>query len=252
MTRQRDIPSIQYRSPGVLNMTLPQVANNIEYYEVRGAARLVDAYGPVAGVPGFGALPMFRVANGGDFRSPAIHAKKLSIEESNRKLTRMVIDLDDYATPVVVGASYLASDEVTSFLRVAAFDHVTGLFLAEGPIVCVPPYDFFSTKGPIFTVTAKAPNLATGAFPGAVPPDSLPSTVMNFMLPAYTSTISVTNLEAAGGPALFVSFHPGVPPTVVMPTQEISLTGAGSPEFFVASPSGNPYFTVRCAVVNSA
>jgi hypothetical protein len=252
MTRQRDILSIPYRSVGQVNMTLPK-APGIEYYEIRGAARLNDAYGAVAGVPGFGTLPMFRVENGGDFRSKAIQMRKLpAIEESSRNLTRMVIDLDDYATPVAVGASYLPSDEVTAFLRAVAFDHVSGLFLPEGPIVIVPPYDFFSTKEPVFTVTGVAPNLAIGAFPPNIP-DILPLTVMNFMLPAYATTISVVNLDPVlGGIPLFVSFHPGMPPTVVLPGQDISLTGAGSPEFFVAAPNGNPWFTIRVAVVNSA
>lgn len=251
MTRQRDILSVQYRSQGQLNMTLPK-AQGVEYYEIRGAGRLNDAYGGISGVTGFGALPMFRVENGGDFRSKVIQQRRLpAVEESGRKLTRMVIDLDEYATPIVVGASYLPSDEVTTFLRAAAYDPVAGKFLPEGPIVVVPPYDFFSTKEPIFTVTAMAPNLNIGAFPPNLP-DYLPSTVMNFMLPSYSATISIVNLDAPGGSALFVSFHPGAPPTVVMPGAEIGLTGAGSPEFFVAAANGNPWFTIRIAVVNSA
>lgn len=251
MTRQRDILSVPYRSTGLVNMTLPH-APGYEFYEIRGAARLNDAYGAVAGVPGFGTVPMFRVPNGGDFRSKSIQKRRLpAVEESQRRLTRMVIDLDDFATPVNPGASYLPSDEVTAFLRAAPFDPVSGTFLPEGPIVIVPPYDFFSTKEPIFTVTGVAPNMAIGAFPPALP-DSLPLSVMNFMLPAYSTTVSVTNLDPVGGTPLFVSFHPGVPPTVVMPQEDISLTGAGSPEFFVAAPNGNPWFTIRVAVVNSA
>jgi hypothetical protein len=253
MTRQRDIPSNQYRSTGQVNLTLPKSpGNSITHYEVRGAARLNDAYGPVAGVGGFGTLPMFQVPNGGDFRSKAIQMRRLpAIEESSRGLTRAIYDPDDYATPITTTASYLPSDEVTSFIRVAAFDHVSGTFLPEGPIVVIPPYDFFSTKEPIFTLTGKAPNLGIGAFPPNIP-DTLPPTVLNFMLPAYSMTLSVVNLDPVGGVPLFVTFHPGMPPTVVMPGEEIGLTGAGSPEFFIAAPSGNPWFTVRVAVANSA
>lgn len=251
MTRQRDILSIPYRSQGQINMVLPK-APGYEYYEIRGAARLNDAYGAVAGVPGFGTLPMFRVLNGGDFRSKAIQMRRLpAIEESSRNLTRMVYDPDDYATPVIVGASYLPSDEVTAFLRVAPFDQASQTFLPEGPIVIVPPYDFFSTKEPIFTITGVAPNMGIGPFPPNIP-DIMPLSVMNFMLPAYSTTLSVFNLDPIGGTPLFVSFHPGCPPTVVQPQQDISLTGAGSPEFFIGAPNGNPWFTIRVAVVNSA
>lgn len=252
MTRQRDIPSIQYRSQGQINLTLPK-APGIDFYEVRGAARLNDAYGAVAGVPGFGANPMFRIPCGGDFRSKAIQMKRLpAVEESQRGLSRAVYDPDDFATPIVAGATYLPSDEVTAYLRVAAFDRATNAFLPEGPILIVPPYDFFSTKEPIFTLTGVAPNLGIGAFPPNLP-DTLPPSVMNFLLPSYSMTLSIVNLDpVAGGKPIFVGFHPGMPPTVVMPGDEIGLTGAGSPEFFIASPNGNPWFTIRVAVANSA
>ena len=251
MTRQRDISSIQDRGPNQVNLTIP-VQPGIEYFELRGAARLNDAYGNVAGVGGGGALPMMRVLNGGETRSRSVLSRRLpAIEESRRKLSRIVFDPDDFSTPVAPGGSYLPSDDNVTFLRVAPYDPVAGAFLAEGPIVIVPPPDFFSTKEPLFTITGIAPNLNIGAFPPNIV-DVMPPDVLNFMLPAYSTSISLVNLDPVGGKTLFVSYHPGMTPTVIPPGGEMSLTGLGVPEFFLASPDGNPWFTIRLAVVNSA
>lgn len=250
MTRQRDIPSISYRSQNQINMTLPK-REGILRYNIRGAATLLDAYGANMGLAGFGTKPMFTLENGGEFRSRSILSRRLpAVEESRRGLSRAVFDLDDFATPFVVGDSHIPSDDFTLFMRVEAVD-TAGTVLPEGPIQCIPPYDFFSTKEPVFTVTARAPNLAIGAFPPNLPEALVPG-VLNFLLPAYNTTISIRNLEAPGGTPLFMGFHPGMPPTVLMPGDDVSLTGSGAPEFFVASPDGNAWFTVRIAVVNSA
>jgi len=251
MTRQRDIPSNQYRSQNQINITLPK-RNGVDRYDLVGAARLNDAYGPVMGTSGFGALPILSVLNGGDFRSQSIQNRGLpGIEESGRGLTRAVFDPNDYATPMDPGASYLPNDDATLFLRVIA-QNTTGAPSPAGPILVIPPYDFFSTKEPVFTVTAQAPNLGIGVFPPNIPDTLIPG-VLNFLVPAYGTTISIRNLDPlVGGFPLFVSFHPGTPPTVLMPGDDISLTGAGAPEFFMASPNGNPWFTLRIAVVNSA
>jgi hypothetical protein len=252
MTRQRDIPSVQYRSANQINLTLPKL-QGIANYRINGASRLNDAYGGVMGVGGFGTKPMFVIPNGGEFRSQSIRAKRYpGVEESRRDLSRGVFDLDDYATPVVVGDSYIPSDDQTLFMRAQRFSIASNTYLPEGPIVIVPPFDFFSTKEPVLTVTGKAPNLNLGAFPPNIP-DYLIEGVLDFMVPAYSTTISIRNLDpVSGGFPLFVSFHPGMPPTVIMPGDDISLTGAGVPEMFVASTAGNPWFTIRIAVVNSA
>jgi len=249
MTRQRDIPNIQYRGPNQVNLTIP-IQPGIEFFELRGASRLNDAYGNVAGVGGFGTLPIMRVPNGGQARSKAIQSRRLpAIEESGRRLSRIVFDPDDFATPFNPAASYLPPDENTVFLRVAPFVTSTGAFMAEGPIMIVPPPDFFSTKEPVFTVSGIAPNLNIGAFPPNIP-DVMPPESLNFMLPAYNTTLSIRNLDPLV--PLFFSCHPGVSPTVVPGGTDVSVTGAGTPEFFFAAPNGNPWFTVRVAVVNSA
>lgn len=249
MTRQRDFPSIQYRSPNMVTMTFPIVPGSSKF-RVNGAARINDAYGNVAGVGGFGTLPMFEVLTGSTFRSQSVQSRRLpAVEESSTGLSRVIYDPDDYATPVTAAASYLPSDDNVAFLRLQRYNDASAAYLSEGPIMVLPPYDFFTTRGPIITLTGIAPNLNIGAFPANIA-DTLPPEVLNFLLPGYLSTISICNLDAAL--PLFFSLHPGMAPTVVRPTQEVSLNGGGSSEFFVACPNGNPWFTVRASVINSA
>ncbi len=249
MTRQREIPSVLYRQPNYINMVFP-VLPGVPKIRVSGASRINDAYGNVAGVGGGGVLPMFEVLSGATFKSPSVMAKNHPFEDTNRGLTRMIFDPDDYATPAQPpGTSYLPTDDQTLYLRIETWNPVTSAWNPPGPIIIIPPYDFFTTKEPVFTVTGLAPNMALGAWPAGLP-DFMPPTVMNFLVPAYSQTISGTNLDA--GKVLFMSFHPGMPPTVLLPKEVLSLTGSGVPEFFVGCPDGNIWFTLRIAVVNSA
>jgi hypothetical protein len=251
MTRQREIPSIQYRHENLVNMTFP-VYPDYARLRVRGAARLADAYGAGAGVNGAGTLSMFEVEVGTTYSSPSILSRRISpIEEVNRGLTRMIWDPDDFSTPEQTGG-YLPSDDKTWFLRLERFSRAANAYLPEGPIFILFPYDFFTTKEPVFTLTSIAPNLDIGAFPTHIP-DFLGPGALNFQWAAYATTMSLVNLDdPTTGKPLFFSCHPGMPPSVVMPGKEVSLTGSGIPELFIASPNGNPWFTVRLALVNSA
>lgn len=249
MTRQREIPSIQYRSQNYINMTYPILAG-VQKIRVSGASRLNDAYGAAAGVGGGGVIPMFEVLSGATYSSPSVKARRLPFEDTNRGVTRMVFDPDDFATPAQApGTSYLPTDDQVLFLRVETWNPVAGAWNPPGPIMIIPSYDFFTTKEPVFTVTGITPDMALGAWPAGLP-DFMPPTTMNFLLPAYSQTVSVGNLDS--GKVLFTSFHPGMPPTVIMPSTDMGLTGAGVPEFFVGCPDGNIWFTIRIAVVNSA
>lgn len=251
MTRQREIPGVQYRSPNMINMTLP-IKEGSSKVKINGAARLNDAYGNVAGVGGFGTITLFESYGATGYRSPSVQSRRLpNVEDSNQGLIRMVFDLDDFTTPEDPAASYIPTDDRTLYLRTQRYSDAMGAYLPEGPILIVPPYDFFSTKEPTFTVTAKAPNLGLGAFPAAIP-DYLGEGCMNFMLPAYNGTISLVNLAADGGEPLFFTFHPGMPPSVLLAGKDVNMGGSGIPEIFIGAPNGNPLFTLRVAVVNSA
>jgi hypothetical protein len=255
MTRQREIPSILYRHPNLVNMTFP-ILPGVQKIKVIGASRLNDAYGNVGGTAGNGAIDMFEVVSGETYKSPSVMARKLTLEDSNRNVTRMIFDPDDFATPAKpysgMGAgTYLPTDDQMLFIRIQTWNLAGGgSWNAPGPIIAIPPYDFFSTKEPVFTVSGIAPNLNIGAFPAAIPDFMFP-TVLNFLIPAYSTTVSIDNLAAVGGVQLFVAFHPGMPPTVIKGDANMYMTG-GVPEFFIAAPNGNPWFTIRVAVVNSA
>lgn len=254
MTRQREIPSILYRHPNIIHMTYP-IQQGVPKIKVVGAARLNDAYGNVAGTAGNGALDMFEVLSGATYLSPSVRARKVSIEDSNRNVTRMVFDPDDFATPWLPysgggAGTYLPTDDQTMFLRIQLWNPVAAAWNPAGPIIVIPPYDFFTTKAPVFTLTGITPDLNIGAYPAR--PDFLPPTVLNFMLPTYHDTISVENLGADGAAPIYLSFHPGVPITVVKGNAEFTLTGAGAPEFFIGCPNANPLFTIRVSCVNSA
>ena len=250
MTRSRDIPSIQYRQPNLVNMTFP-VLEGVQKIRVVGASRLNDAYGNFAGVTSTGWLPMFEVLSGLTYKSPSVKTKNIPLEDTNRRLTRMMFDPDDFATPAkpLGTGSYLPTDDQTLFIRIQTWNPATSDWNPPGPIMIVLPYDFFTTKEPVFTLTGQAPNFDIGAWPPNMPDFMFPLS-LNFLVPAYSTTISLVNLDP--GTALFAAFHPGMPPTVILPTQDLGLTGSGVPEFFIGAPNGNPYFTLRIAVVNSA
>lgn len=249
MTRQRLVPSVQYRSQHQVVMTLPADLCQPKV-RITGAARLNDAYGAVAGVGGAGCLPMFEVQAGGSYVSKGCQNARNQLMDTNRGLTRMVFDPDDFATPVQpVGTGYLPGDGQTLFLRVEQWNATTGAWDPPGPIMMVMPYDFFSTKEPVFTVSGQVPDMGLGAWPAGIP-DYMPPLSLNFMAPAYSATVSLANLDSTK--YLFASFHPGMPPTVIPPHSEFTLTGSGVPEFYLGCPDGNPWFSVRVAVVNGA
>lgn len=191
-------------------------------------------------------LNAFKVRYDDVFSSESVRVLKRVVDENNQDVTRFVFDLNDYATPFVPGASRIPSDEESAFIRVRA-EITPGVYTEYGPIVCVPPYDFFSTSHPTYTCTGNAPDLATGG----VIPDNLGIGCLNIHLPLFSQSIQVSNLSSfADGMVLFLSFHPGLSPTVILPGQEMSLTGAGAPELFLGSDGGTPLFTIRTSLVN--
>ena len=252
MARGRPVPSLLTRTTNLVSITYPEVPG-VPKIRVSGSARLNDAFGPVAGVGGAGATPMFEVASGGSYISPSIRGTRRGILDENvRGRTRAVFNPDDFSTPVVAAGAgnYIPTDDQTLFLRIQHYNTGRADWDAPGPILVVPPYDFMTTTAPVFTVTGIAPNMAlSGTFPPNLP-DFLGEGVMSFMVPGFSCTFSMTNLEADGGIPLFFSCAPGMPPSVVKGDREVSLTGAGIPDVYVGAPNGNPWFTLRIAITN--
>ncbi len=239
MSRSRLIPSLNYRSKGVVDMTLSnQVLKGFDLVEVYVASNVNDAH--------TSPLLAFSFPVDQTFMSPSVRRLGRQVEENNLDLTRFIIDLNDYATAYQLNTARIPTDTHVSYIRVRGRLKSSGNFSILGPITAIPPYDFVSTGNPVFTFTGNAPDLGTNG----IVPDTLDTGCMNVHLPMYSQTINVANLASVGGKNLFLSFHAGMSPTMLRPGESFSLTGGGAPEMFFASDGGTPLFTVRASLVN--
>jgi hypothetical protein len=179
------------------------------------------------------------------FQSPSVRKLQRQIEEPNLDLTRFIFDLNDYATPFAPQTSRIPTDDEIAYvvLRGASND---GTKYEFGPITSVCPFDFLSTGNPVFTSSGNAPDMATNG----IIPDVMGEGTLNLHLPYYSQTLNITNLDNAQGSLLYLSFHPGMSPSVLRPGEVFTLTGAGAPEFFLGGDGGTPLFTIRTSIVN--
>lgn len=229
-------PLLIERKPGIVNLAVRTTAGAKSY--VFGAALTLDA--AFAGV-----TSMFEVPANGSFSSPTLRKSKVNaVQESNRGLTRVQFAPVDYASATVPGDTY------TTFLRVRE-RNTAGALLAAGPILVVPPGDFFAASRRSLTLSGTAPNVSGLGYNGFPPPG-----VMRFVLPRYADHIQVLN--TGGTNTLYVSFGQGlqevpIPPTGAgAPVVAVSFWQAGSVEVFVRSAGGTTPFTVIAAVTNGA
>jgi len=49
---------------------------------------------------------------------------------------------------------------------------------------------------------------------------------------------------------MFISFNPGMSPSILRPGESLTITSGAVGEFFLAGQTGDPLFTIRCSVVN--
>jgi len=235
MSRSRLVPSLVRRSKGLVDMTIANgscgVYKSIEFHM---ASNLNDAF--------TAPLLAFTVDVGRVFRSSSAHILKRQIDQSDLNLTRALFDINDYSTPFVLNTARIPGDHETCYivLRGVFSDGTKGPY---GPITALPPYDFFSTGNPTFTCSGNAPDLQTNG----VIPDVLGEGCVNLHLPMYSQSVNVTNL---GTNIVFITFHPGLSPSILRPGETLGLTGAGAPEFFIGSDGGTPLVTMRVSTVN--
>jgi len=235
MSRGRLAPSLNARSKGLVDMSLKNdLLRAMDQIEVAGASNVTTAYN--------NPKSMFTVKVGYSFRSITIKTTKTLADENNRDLTRWVFDPNDYADTLPVNPldTKLPSDTDVLYIRVRGRYRHNQQFSEYGPIICVPPFDFFTTAHPVFTFTGTAPALADE-------PDVMDFGSMNIHFPYFSQSISVQNLENVIG---YVAFHPGMNPTIIKANGEISLTGGGAPELFIAGDDDEIRFTVRMVLVN--
>lgn len=220
-------------------------------YGIYAASNLMDAYGGVAGVGGKNPALVAEVAFQNGFASSTLtnmarYQSSLSSTPTDPK-SKVLLDMDQHSRPSTSSDAKVPSDDETTFLRCRRF-YDSGGWGSYGTILVVPPYDFYTTKSPIFTLTGKCPNLNVGSSLANLP-DSLSGDVLNFRVGGWLQTVSMVNLDDTH--PIYFSFHPGVSPSVLKPGQELSLTGGALPELYVASPTGNPWFTFRGCLANA-
>jgi hypothetical protein len=240
MSRGRLIPSLIYRSKGLVDMVVHNAnLRGIDQITVYGASNLNDAYN--------NPVEMFSVPYDRTFRSSFITAARLGVEETQRDQTRFVFNPNEYSTTFKANTPRIPTDDETLFLRVRGRVRATQENTDLGPVVGVVPYDFYSVTAPVFTVIGNAPNLDSGVNI----PDTLSTGALNFHLPNFSQTINMQNLDSPqGGSNLFISFNPGMPPSILRPGESLTLTSGAVGEFYLAGQTGTPLFTIRCSVVN--
>lgn len=240
MSRGRLIPSLIYRSKGLIDMSLPNAnLRGMDQITIYGASNINDAQN--------NPIEMFSVPYDRTFRSPFITNAKLGVEESQRDQTRFVFNLNEYSTTFKANTPRIPPDDQMLYLRVKGRMRTSQEETDFGPVVGVVPYDFFSMTAPVFTCIGNAPNLDAGNNI----PDVLSTGALNFHLPSFSQTLNIQNLDSPqGGSNMFISFNPGMSPSILRPGESLTLTSGAVGEFFISGQTGSPLFTLRCSVVN--
>ncbi len=221
------VPRLIERHVGIVDLVLANKPSALSY-SVGAANTLDNAF--------VGSTYMFTVPRGGSFRSITLKRnKKNRVEESCRGLTKVSIDLDDYANANIPG------DGSTSYIRVSEVDF-NGVAGVEGPILVVPPPDFFSTGRKNLSLFGTAPNVA--ALPTYLPPVG----VMNFVLPRFAEDVIIFN--DSGANSLWISFNPGLQEIEVKPSERIIFTESGLSQIFLRGNGAAVPFRAIFSIVN--
>ena len=240
MSRGRLLASLNYRSKGVIDMSVSNTnLRNVETLEVHGASSLNDAF--------LNPSLLFSLKVGRTFISPTLKKKRIKgQEDSKRDITSFLFNLDDFTTVPQAGATRIPPDSDVVYVRLRGVlrDGSTTRF---GPVFIIPPYDFFGVTVPFLTTIGNAPDLDTNG----VIPDVLGEGALNLHLPYFSGTFNIKNFsQAQGGSNLFFSLSPGMTPSILRPGEELTVTGVSVPEVFVASDGGTPLFSIRCGIIN--
>ena len=220
-------PRLVERHTGIIDLVIPNKANAL-FYSVGSGNTLDNTFA--------GSTFMFTVTMGGSFRSPTLKRnKKNRVEESNLGLTRLAVDLGDYASANIPG------DGATSYFRVSEIDHV-GNTGPEGPILVVPPPGFFSFGRKVLPLSGTAPNVASG------PTFISPVGAMNFVLPKFADNVFINNDSA--GDSLWVAFSPGMQELEIKFGERVIFTETGISQVFLRGDGATVPFRAVFTLVN--
>lgn len=184
-----------------------------------------------------GATPFLTVKSGDVFSSPTVRRNKLfQTEGSNLGLTRVWLDIDDYADANIPG------DSDVLFLRVA--EVTSGGALGDGPILVIPPPDFFETGRRNLVLVGNAPQLPSRG--NNLPP----SDGMRVFFPKFADELQVYNENNAGGNSLYFSLGLGLNELKVTAADWRGFSEAGANEIILRGDSGSVPFSLTAAIVN--
>lgn len=254
MRLPRDLMSITQRSKNLIHLSIPY-REGVLKYRLSVADTLQNAYGDptIRGVDtdvgGLGATTLFEVNALGEYKSRSVRQKRTGYtEERQGKNTRILFDLDDFVDPAPAGGTAPVVDDTRAvFLRLESFEQASNSYILQEQILAVPPYDFFITKSPTFTLFGYAPSYGKPADLAHVPAH-MPTEMLNIHLPNFTHTINIKHLGANGDPIILTTAR-GCSPAVLMPGETSSIFGAGVPEIHLASLGGSAQpFTIVASI----
>jgi hypothetical protein len=219
-------PHLGERGTGVAQFILTNRPHVAQYQF--GAANTLDAAFA-------GATTMFTIPRGTWFRSPTLQSNSVSrVAENFRDRTVAQVNFDDYSSATIHG------DSGINFVRVTEIDH-TGASLPVGPIVVVPPANFFSTAHRTISLSGTAPDVAVLAT--GLPP----SGAMVISFPRMLDNITISNGDLAD--VLYVALDAGMPEAILAAGATQTFAFGGTALYFHGD-GGTVDFSLTATVVS--
>lgn len=214
------------RFPGFVDLAIRNQAS-VASFTIGGDVTLDGAYG--------GVTAMVTVPKGSTYRSRTLRIQKTNrVEESNRGLTRVQYDPNDYASATLPG------DGVIGFIRIIENDY-SGTPLPAGPILVIPPSGYLKAGKSTLLLQGTAPNVAS-------PGNGLPSqSSMWIEYPRFLEELKVYN---DGGSSIFISPGIGFPEMEVPSGDIVQLHTWGTNEILIRAQGGTSAFRLQAVLVN--
>jgi len=171
------------------------------------------------------------------FSSPTVQRNRAYRNDgSNLGLTRLWLDINDYANATIPG------DTDILYLRVA--EQTAAGFLPNGPILVIPPPDFFKTGRRSLVLVGTAPNLASRG--NNLPPEN----GLRVYLPKFAEELRIYNENASGGDDLYLSLGIGLVEMRVPAETSRGYAESGANEILLRGSGGAVPFTMTAGIVN--
>jgi len=202
---------------------------DVSVYKFYGANTLNAAF--VA--PNF----LFSVPRLNHYRSNSIVTKRWGLSGMNYSgLTRALVDFEDFW----VAGGTLPHDVDQLYIRVSEVNGA-GVERPAGPILVVPPPNFYDVPRPAMTVSGIAPDVA--ADPAGFPPTGS----LHFAVPRFTDNIRIKNASIS---TLYIAFDAGQPEMSVPPNSTEVFYGSAISDVYAHGVGAEVEFEIRFAIAN--